>query len=134
MMLLAKLLGGSSLAAWLVLLGLISVGGTGAYLYVDHHGYARATVAYQAKLDALQGKLDRLVEQYQTQSDVEQRRQLDANTAAKAREADAIAADDAKELEITNLRKELADAASKDPDARKPALNADSVRRVNKIH
>jgi hypothetical protein len=108
-----------------VLLAVASI--WGLYDYVDNKGYQRAAVAYQAQIDTL-------VADYKTKSLDELHRQLDANTAAKTREADAIAADDAKELEIQNLRKELADAASKDPDARKPALNADSVRRVNKVH
>jgi hypothetical protein len=107
---------------------LLAVAGIwGLYAYVDNKGYQRAAIVYQAKIDTL-------VAHYDAAKNAEIERQSAANNAAKTREEAAIAADDLKAQEISNLRKELADAASKDPDAGKPVLGASSVRRINKIH
>lgn len=97
-----------------------------AYAYVDHKGYQRAAVAYQARIDKIVGE-------YKAAEIVEIERQDAANNAAKAREAIAIAKMQAANSQLEAQIKELADEANADPDAAKPVLGAPSVRRINKI-
>jgi hypothetical protein len=108
-----------SLAAILLLFG--------AYAYVDHKGYQRAAVAYQARIDKIVGD-------YKAAEIAEIERQDAANNAAKAREAIAIAEMQAANSQLETRIKELAGEAAKDPDARKPVLGAPSVRRINEVH
>jgi hypothetical protein len=123
---LAKLLGGSELAAWAVI-ALLATGAVGAaYLYVDHHGYERAATEYKAtiaqmKAEAAQARADEI------------ERQDAANNAAKATEAQRIAAMQADNQSLQDQIKELRNEAHQDPDAGKPALRAPSVQRVNKV-
>lgn len=123
---LAKLLGGSELAAWAVV-ALLATGAVGAaYLYVDHHGYERAATEYKAtiaqmKADAAQARADEI------------ERQDAANNAAKATEAQRIAEMQADNQSLQDQIKELRNEAHQDPDAGKPALRAPSVQRVNKV-
>ncbi|NTF80860.1 hypothetical protein G6K88_07785 [Agrobacterium rhizogenes] len=123
---LAKLLGGSELAAWAVI-ALLATGAVGAaYFYVDHHGYERAATEYKAtiaqmKAEAAQARADEI------------ERQDAANNAAKATEAQRIAEMQADNQSLQDQIKELRNEAHQDPDAGKPALRAPSVQRVNKV-
>jgi uncharacterized protein HemX len=122
----AKLLGGSELAAWAVV-ALLAAGAVGAaYLYVDHHGYERAATEYKAtiaqmKADAAQARADEID------------RQNAVNDAAKAAEARSIAQMQAANQSLQTKIEELQREADQDPDADRPALGADSVRRINQI-
>ncbi|MBY5865978.1 hypothetical protein [Rhizobium leguminosarum] len=126
MMWLAKLLG---VDKWIVgvlaaLALLAAVGGTVAY--IDHRGYQRAAVAYQARIDKLVGD-------YKSAEIAEVERQVAANNAAKAREASRIAEMQAANSKLETRIKELADEAAADPDAGKPVLGTSSVRRINEV-
>jgi uncharacterized protein YlxW (UPF0749 family) len=122
----AKLLGGSELAAWAVI-ALLAVGAFGStYAYGDHRGYGRSELKYTAQIatmqqQAAQAALDEL------------HRQSAANDAAKAAEAAAIAEMQAANQSLQNQIEELQREADQDPDADKPALGSSSVRRINKI-
>jgi len=98
----------------------------GVYAYIDHQGYQRAAVEYQARYD-------KLVAEYNDARTKEIMRQAAANNAAKALEAARIAELQAANSELETRIKELADEADKDPDAGKPALGAAGVRRINSI-
>jgi hypothetical protein len=98
----------------------------GAYAYVDHKGYQRAAVTYQARID-------QLVSDYKAAEIAETERQDAANSAAKAREAIAIEAMRDANSKLETRIKELADEAAKDPDAGKPVLGSSSVRRINEV-
>ncbi|NZD50556.1 hypothetical protein [Rhizobium leguminosarum] len=108
-----------SLAALALLLG--------ACAYIDHRGYQRAAVVYQARIDKIVGE-------YKAAEIAETERQAAANNAAKAREAAAIAAMQEANSKLETRIKELADEAAADPDAGKPVLGASSVRRINEVH
>jgi hypothetical protein len=98
----------------------------GAYTYVDHKGYQRAAAYYEQRIAATAAAL--------AEADAnEQRRQTIANNAAKAREAEAIAALEAQEADNLELRRRLASEAQQDPDADRPSLGAGSVQRLNKV-
>lgn len=97
-----------------------------AYAYVDHRGYQRAAVTYQARIDKLVGD-------YNAAEIAETERQVAANNAAKAREASRIAEMQAANSKLETRIKELADEAAADPDAGKPVLGAPSVRRINEV-
>lgn len=98
----------------------------GVYTYVDHRGYQRAAVEYQARYD-------KLVSEYNDARTKEIMRQVVANNAAKALEATRIAELQAANSELETRIKELADEADKDPDAGRAALGAAGVRRINSI-
>jgi uncharacterized protein HemX len=121
-----KLLGGSELAAWAVI-ALLATGVVGAaYLYVDHRGYGRAELTYtaqiaQMKADAATARADEI------------ERQSAVNDAAKAAEARRIAEIQAANQSLQTQIEELQREADQDPDADRPALGADSVRRINQI-
>lgn len=97
-----------------------------AYAYVDHKGYQRAEAHYTAVIAK-----DR-AERAEADAN-EQRRQTIANNAAKRREAEAIAALDAKEAEEIENRKRQRDEAAQDPDAGRIAIGSDGVQRLNSI-
>ncbi|MGM4911420.1 hypothetical protein [Rhizobium sp. 768_B6_N1_8] len=123
---LAKLLG---VDKWLVgaVAVLIAVSALwSVYAYIDHRGYQRAAVTYQARID-------KLVNDYKAAENAEIERQNAANNAAKAREAAAIAEMQAANSKLDTDTKGLADEAAADPDAGKPVLGASSVRRINKV-
>ncbi|MDF0659723.1 MULTISPECIES: hypothetical protein [unclassified Rhizobium] len=122
----AKLLGVDKwiVGAVVVMALLAAVGG--AYAYVDHRGYQRAAVAYQARIDKLVGD-------YKAAEIAETERQAAANNAAKAREASRIAEMFAANSKLETRIKELANEAVADPDAGKPVLGAPSVRRINEV-
>ncbi len=124
--LIANLLGGRTWAAWLVVavLSLVSVGGL--YAYVDHQGYARATAVWEKKYDAREAEL-------QTQRFKELERQASANDAAKARESERLAAEQARADELERQISDLTTLADADPNAARIGLGADSVERLNRI-
>ncbi|WP_150131646.1 hypothetical protein [Rhizobium leguminosarum] len=126
MMWIAKLFG---VDKWIVgviaALALLAAVG-GAVAYVDHRGYQRAAVVYQARIDKLVGD-------YKTAEIAETERQAAANAAAKAREASRIAEMQAANSKLETRIKELADEAAADPDAGKPVLGSSSVRRINEV-
>ncbi|MGV1856966.1 hypothetical protein [Rhizobium rhizogenes] len=122
----AKLLGGSELAAWAVIALLASAAVGTAYLYVDHRGYERAATEYKAtiaqmKADAAFARADEL------------ERQSAANDAAKAAEVRRIVEMQAANQSLQNRIEELQREADQDPDANAPALRAAGVRRVNEV-
>lgn len=124
--LLARLLGGSSIAAWLVVaaLGLGLAGG--AYWYVDHGGYQRASQEWSAKYQARELALER-------QRMAELDRQATANDQAKANEAARLAQ---LRNELSALERQLQEQAHEaaiDPDADRVGLGASSVRRIDAI-
>lgn len=97
-----------------------------AYAYVDHKGYQRAALRYEAEIAADVAK--------RLEADLnEQRRQIIANNAAKKREAEAIAALEAEEAQNQELRRELRREAEQDPDAGRIAISPGGVQRLNKI-
>ncbi len=123
---LAKLLGGSSLAAYAVV-GLLSAGAlASAYWYIDHRGYARAEAYYEAKIAATKAAAA-------TASLREIERQDAANNAAKQAEARSVAEMQAASQSLENRTVELQREADLDPAAGKPALGASSVRRINEV-
>ncbi|NTG67257.1 hypothetical protein EXN67_01415 [Rhizobium rhizogenes] len=122
----AKLLGGSELAAWAVISLLMVAAFGGTYALADHRGYGRAETHYtaqiaQMKADAATARADEID------------RQSAVNDAAKAAEARRIAeiqaANQSLQIQIEELQRE----ADQDPDANRSALGADSVRRINQI-
>ena len=123
---LTKLLGGSSLAAYVVA-GLLAAGAlTSAYWYTDHRGYARAQAYYEAKIGAMKAAAA-------TASLREIERQDAANNAAKQAEARSIAEMQAASQSLENRTMELQREADQDPAAGVPALGAASVRRINEV-
>lgn len=97
-----------------------------AYTHVYNNGYDAAKLHYEAEI--AKDKADR------AEADAnEQRRQMIANNAAKAREAAAIAALEAEEAKNSELRKELRREAKQDPDAGRIAVGSGSVQRINKV-
>lgn len=123
---LAKLLGGSELAAWAVVALLVAAVFGGTYAIADHRGYARAELKYaaeiaQMKADAALARADEI------------ERQSAANNAAKQAEAKRIADMQADADALQHQIEELQREAHQDPDAGKPALGASSVQRINKI-
>lgn len=124
--LIASLLGGKTWLVWLIVaaLGLGALGG--AYWWVDHGGYQRATLEWTVKYNDRELALER-------QRLAELDRQATANDSAKAAEA----------ARIAQLRNELAQAerelqeqsheADIDPNADRVGLGSDSVLRINRI-
>lgn len=98
----------------------------GVYTYIDHQGYQRAAVAYEAKIVGIHAD-------YAATALAEVQRQAMANNAAKALEASRIAELQAANSELETRIKELADEADRDPDAGRATLGAAGVRRINSI-
>lgn len=124
--LLARLLGGSKLMAWLIVAGLVAGAVGGAYWYVERQGYNRAALEWTVRYTEREAELER-------QRFAELERQALANDRAKAAEAARIAQlrNEAAQLELQ--LQELADAAAIDPDADRIGLGAPSVQRLNGI-
>lgn len=124
--LIASLLGGHTLMAWLIVagLGLGAVGGL--YWYVDRGGYQRATLEWTVKYTERENELQKL-----RMAEID--RQALANDRAKASERAAIEQlrNETAQLEI-QLR-ERANEAAEDPDRGNIACNLDCVRRHNSI-
>lgn len=124
--LLARLLGGRTWLAWL-LVGGLSLGTLGGlYAWADHHGYARASAAWQKKYDAREAEL-------QAERFRELDRQATANAEAKAREAERLAAEQRRVDELEALLAELSAQADADPNRDRPGLSAGAVERLNRI-
>lgn len=122
----ARLLGGKTWAAWL-LVAVLAIGAAGGtYAWVDHQGYARASAAWSQKYEAREAAL-------QAQRFRELDRQASANAEAKAREAARLAAEQARADALEALIDELTAAAEHDPNAARIGLGADSVDRLNRI-
>lgn len=98
----------------------------GAYAYVDHQGYQRAAVAYEAKIVGIHAD-------YAAAALAEVQRQANVSAAAKAREAARIAEIQKENDDLELKIKELADEAGKDPRAGDTVLGAPSVQRINKV-
>lgn len=124
--LLARLLGGSTIAAWLVVAGLgVAVAG-GAYFYVRGQGYEQATLEWSVRYQERELALER-------QRLAELDRQALANDQAKAAEAARIAQ---LRNELSALERELqeqSNAADIDPNADRIGLGSDSVLRLQRI-
>jgi len=124
--LLARLLGGSTIAAWLVVAGLGVAATGGAYLWAQNQGYQRATLEWSVKYQERELALER-------QRLAELDRQALANDQAKAAEAARIAQ---LRNELTALERELQEQAHEadiDPDADRVGLSAGGVLRLQRI-
>ncbi|MBX4941188.1 hypothetical protein [Rhizobium binae] len=97
-----------------------------AYAYVDNRGYARAEAHYKGVIAAEHAAAA-------TARDAETERQVAANNAAKAREAERIAEMQAANEDLQSQIEELQREASQDPDAGRVVLGAPSVQRINKV-
>lgn len=122
----AKLLGGSELAAWAVIVLLAVAAFAGTYAIADNRGYARAEAHYTAEIASIKAAAA-------TARADEIERQSSANNSAKQAEAQRIAAMQADADALQHQIEELQREAHQDPDAGKPALSASSVQRINKI-
>ena len=123
---LSGLLGGRTWAAWLVV-AVLSLGALGGvYAWIDHQGYARASAEWQAKYEAREVALAQ-------QRFHELDRQAHANDAAKAREAERLAAAQAQIDALNQALLENDVAAEADPNADRIGIGADSVERLNRI-
>lgn len=124
--LLARLLGGRTWAAWLVV-AVLSISALGSvYAWIDHQGYARASAAWSKKYDAREAAL---TEQRFRELD----RQATVNAEAKAREATRLAAEQARADALEAMIADLSAAAEHDPNAQRIGIGADSVDRLNRI-
>ncbi len=122
----AGLFGGSKLAAWALVaaLGLGTLGG--AYAWVDHGGYARAEAAWTIKYHEREIEL-------QKQLFIEIEHQAIANDAAKAREAEKLAAEQKRRAELEAALLLAEQEADEDPGRDRIGIGADSVSRLNRI-
>ena len=122
----ARLLGGKTWAAWLVV-AVLSTGVAGVvYAWIDHGGYARASAAWEKKYDAREAELAQ-------QRFRELDRQATVNAEAKAREAARLAAEQKRADELEALIADLTADADADPNRDRIGLGADSVSRINRI-
>lgn len=124
--LIAGLLGGNTLIAWLLVagLGLGAVGGV--YWYVDRQGYNRATLEWTVKYTERELALER-------QRLAELDRQALANDRAKAAERAAI---EQLRNELAQAERELQEQSHEadiDPNADRIGLGADSVSRIGRV-
>lgn len=124
--LLARLLSGKTWLAWLIVAVLSAASLGGLYAWVDHQGYARASAAWEKKYDAREVEL-------QAARFKELDRQATANAAAKAREAERLAAEQQRVDELELLLAELSRQADADPNRDRPGLSAGAVDRLNRI-
>ncbi len=124
--LLAGLLGGKLWLAWLIVagLGLGAVGGL--YVAVDHGGYKRAAAEWTIKYEKREAALNE--ERFK-----ELDRQATANDAAKAAEAERLAAEQSRVAELELQIAEMDKAADVDVNRDRIGLGADSVDRLKRI-
>lgn len=123
---LARLLGGSTIAAWL-LIGVLGAGALGgAYLWAQHQGYQQATLEWSVRYQERELALEK-------QRMAELDRQALANDQAKAAERARLAALHNELAQLELQLQERADEAAKDPDRGNIACNLDCVRRHNSI-
>lgn len=126
MKLLIGLLGGKTWLAWLIVAG-VGLGALGGiYAFIDHGGYRRATLEWTIKYDKRELELQQLRFK-------ELDRQASVNAAAKAREADRLAAEMARAAALEAIILENDRAAESDPHRDRIGLGADSVDRINRI-
>lgn len=124
--LIARLFGGSTLVAWLIVAGLgLGVVG-GAYWWVDRQGYTRATLEWTVKYNERELALER-------QRFAELDRQALANDRAKATEAARIAQLRSELAEMEHQIQEQSHEADVDPNADRVGLGADGVRRIQRV-
>jgi uncharacterized protein HemX len=124
--LLARLLGGSTIAAWLVVAALGAGALGGAYFYVRGQGYEQATLEWSVRYNERELALER-------QRLAELDRQAAANDAAKAAEAARIAQ---LRNELSALERELQEQSNEadiDPNADRVGLSAGGVQRIQRI-
>ena len=124
--LLARLLGGKTWLAWLIVAALSAGALGGLYAWVDHQGYARASAKWEKKYDAREAEL-------QAARFKELDRQATANAEAKAREAERLAAEQRRVAELERQIAENDKAADADPNRDRIGIGADSVERLNRI-
>lgn len=124
--LIAGLLGGNTLMAWLLVAGLGIGALGGVYWYVDHGGYNRATLEWTVKYNERELALER-------QRFAELDRQALANDNAKAAEAARNAQLRSELAEMEKQLEEQSHAADNDPNADRIGLGADSVSRIGRI-
>lgn len=124
--LLARLLGGKTWLAWLIVASLSAGAVGGLYAWVDHQGYARASAKWSQKYDARESEL-------QAARFKELDRQSTANAEAKAREAERLAAEQQRVDDLERLLAELSAQADADPNRDRPGLSAGAVDRLNRI-
>lgn len=122
----ASLLGGSTLAAWVLVAALGATALGGAYWYVDHQGYNRATIEWTVKYQERELALER-------QRLAELDRQAAANDRAKAAEAARIAQLRSELADMEHQLQEQSHEADIDPDADRVGLGASSVQRIGRI-
>lgn len=117
--LIARLLGGSSVAAWAILIALaVTSVGSGA-LYIHHRGYSA-------------GNADALAAVAKA-NDAERKRQADANASAQAEQNKVIQDLQADKNRLEQIIQENADAADKDPRRDACGVGADGVRRLRRV-
>lgn len=117
--LIARLLGGSTVAAWAALIALAIAGLGGGALYVHHRGYAAGNAAAMAAVAKA--------------NDAERKRQADANASAKATQDKIISDLQADKTRLEQIIQENADAADKDPRRDACGVGADGVRRLRRV-
>ena len=122
----AKLLGGSELAAWAVIALLVVAAFGGTYALADHRAYGRAEAHYTAQIASMKAEAA-------TARADEIERQNAVNDAAKAAEARRIAEMQTANQSLQNQIEELQREADQDPDAGRAALGSSSVRRINQV-
>jgi hypothetical protein len=124
--LIAGLLGGNTLIAWLIVAGLGLGALGGVYWYVDHGGYQRATLEWTVKYNDRELALEK-------QRIAELDRQALANDRAKAAERAAI---EQLRNELAQAERELEEQsheADNDPNADRVGLSAGGVQRIGRI-
>lgn len=124
--LLASLLGGRTWLAWVIVAGAAFAGLGGAYAYIDHRGYERATLEWTVKY---QRRETELAQQRADELD----RQAAVNAQAKAHEQQALVEMESQLAASQALVDELAREAAQDPNANKLGIDADAVDRLNRI-
>jgi|GEM_PF-4040759 len=110
-------------AAGGVLLALAGFGG--AYAWIDHRGYERATQEWTVKYQQREDELNR-------QRLAELDRQATANAAAKAEEEAELEAYRKQVIAMADRNAQLANEAAADPNHDNIALDADAVTRHNR--
>lgn len=106
--------------------GLALLGGLGgAYLYIDHQGYARADLQWRAKFADYERQIE-------SAWSVEVKRQAAVNEAAKASEQAAILQLERQLADQSALVAELQQEAEGDPDGAHVALDAAAAARHNR--
>lgn len=112
-------MGGSTVAAWAVLVALAVAGVGGGALYIHHRGYSAGNAAAMAAVAKA--------------NEAERKRQDLANAEAIAQQSQVIADLQADKNRLEQIIQENADAADKDPRRDACGVGADGVRRLRRI-